>query len=235
MRSIVHRAADRGVGEYGWLHARYSFSFASWYDPARRGFGALRVINDDVVDPGAGFPRHGHRDMEIITIVTSGAVAHEDSMGNRYVVPAGDVQVMSAGTGVIHAEMNASRTDILRLFQVWIGPRTKGVVPSYAQQSFGLGEAPGLRLLAAGDGSPGALPINQDAWVSWLILAAGETYTYRLHGGQFGLYVLAVEGEVAVASEVLGGRDAMGITGAEHVALVAKKPSIIALFEVPVA
>ncbi|MBM3272396.1 pirin family protein [Candidatus Kaiserbacteria bacterium] len=235
MKKILHRADERGVGEYGWLHARYSFSFASWYDPARLGFGALRVINDDIIDGGGGFAPHSHRDMEIVTIVTAGAVAHEDSLGNRYTVPAGDVQVMSAGTGVVHAEMNASRTEQLKPFQVWIEPRAKGLASGYAQQHCSLKATPGLQLLAAGDGSPGALPIGQDAWVSWLVLSTGEVCDYRLHGSRFGLYALVVEGEVAAASEVLRERDAIGIAEMEKVALIAQKASIVALFEVPLS
>lgn len=234
MKKMLHRAQERGVGEYGWLHARYSFSFASWYDPSRMGFGALRVINDDSVEPGAGFPQHGHRDMEIITIVTEGAVAHEDSMGNKYVVPAGDVQVMSAGAGVVHAEMNASDTEPLALFQVWIEPHSRGLAASYAQKAFGLSDATeGLELLVSPAGRAGTLAINQDAWISYGVWGAGARYEYRLRSSTHGLYVLVVEGEVAVAGEVLRRRDAVGIEEAESVVLVAQKPSKTLLFEVP--
>ncbi|MEK7079815.1 MAG: pirin family protein, partial [Patescibacteria group bacterium] len=124
MEKVVHRSKDRGVGEHGWLSTRYSFSFANWYDPARMGFGALRVINDDTIAPAQGFGTHAHEDMEIITLVMSGTLTHEDSLGNRGSIPAGDVQTMSAGTGVQHSERNDSATEPLTLFQMWILPHT---------------------------------------------------------------------------------------------------------------
>src|SRR5690606_12496739 len=137
-------------GEHGWLSTRYSFSFANWYDPSRMGFGALRVINDDRIAPANGFGAHGHRDMEIVTIVTKGTVRNEDSMGSRGTVPAGDVQAMSAGTGVVHAERNDSPDEELTLFQIWIETARPGAVPRYAQKPFGLGShEPGLTLLVA--------------------------------------------------------------------------------------
>src|SRR3989344_846255 len=143
MKIEVYKAEERGEGKHGWLTTRYSFSFADWYEPSRMGFGTLRVINDDIIAPQSGFGEHGHRDMEIITIVTEGAVTHTDSMGNEKVVEAGEVQVMSAGTGVVHAERNASPTTPLKLFQIWIEPKERDIAPRYAQKRFDF-SSPGL-------------------------------------------------------------------------------------------
>lgn len=234
MQKIIHRADERGVGEYDWLKTRYSFSFAQWYDPARMGFGALRVINDDWIAPAHGFGAHPHRDMEIITIVTAGTVTHEDSMGNAGTVPAGDVQAMSAGTGVVHAERNDSPDEPLTLFQIWIATGTPGAAPRYAQKPFGLMDmTPGLRLLVGPDGTPDALPIYQDAYVSMARIAADTPCTYTLHDEMHGIYVFVVDGSVQVADETLGARDALGISEVASVVLSATAPATALIIEVP--
>ena len=136
MNTVLHRANERGKSELDWLSSRFSFSFAEWYNPERMGFGSLRVINDDTIAPSSGFNMHAHRDMEIITIVMEGAVTHKDSEGNKGVVMAGDVQVMSAGTGIVHSEYNDSADETLKLFQIWITPNRQGVPFQYAQKHF---------------------------------------------------------------------------------------------------
>lgn len=235
MKIVLHRAEDRGRGEHGWLSTRYSFSFADWYDPARMGFGALRVLNDDRIAPASGFGAHPHRDMEIVTIVTKGAVTHEDSMGNRGTVPAGDVQAMSAGTGVVHAERNDSPDEPLELFQLWIQTAQPGAAPRYAQKPFGLGSTePGFTLLAGPDGTPDALPLYQDAYVSYGVLAPGQGLTYPRRGAAHGVYVFVIEGTVRVAGETLDTRDAIGITDASELALASDALARVLIMEVPV-
>lgn len=237
MIRIVHKAEDRGVSEHGWLSSRFSFSFAEWYEPSRMGFGALRVINDDTIAPHSGFPPHPHRDMEIITIVTHGAVTHKDSMGNEGVISAGEVQVMSAGTGVMHAEINGDDEE-LRLFQIWIEPKLSSIVPRYDQQNFSLQKHPdGRTLLVSPEGEEegASLTINQDAYLSWLELPEEETHIYELHRPGFGLYALVVEGEVVIDGEPLSSRDAIGLAGMkEPTQIVAKTSTTVLLIEVPI-
>jgi redox-sensitive bicupin YhaK (pirin superfamily) len=234
MQKIIHREKDRGCGEHGWLHTRYSFSFADWYEPSRMGFGKLRVINDDTIEPNNGFGAHSHANMEIITIVTEGEVSHEDSMGNKYTVPAGDVQVMSAGAGVTHSEYNNSPDKRLALFQIWIEPKERNLKPSYAQKSFGLGSTQNtLELLAAPNGVSGTLPLNQDAYVSSAHFDAEKTFEYVLHSPKNGAYIFVVEGVISVADEELDACDAIGISGEPKISIFCKEASKILIFEVP--
>jgi hypothetical protein len=177
LKTELHKADKRGKGDYGWLTTRYSFSFADWYDPSKMGFGKLRVLNDDVIAAGAGFGKHGHRDMEIITVVTKGAVHHEDSMGNSGVVKAGEVQVMSAGSGVMHSEQNNSETESLELFQLWVESSARGITPYYNQQSFDFLSVTNGFMELVGDSS---LTINQDATISYDAIDSGVSRTYNL-------------------------------------------------------
>jgi redox-sensitive bicupin YhaK (pirin superfamily) len=234
MQKIIHRAQDRGRGEYGWLHTRYSFSFAEWYEPSRMGFGKLRVLNDDIVEANNGFGNHPHDNMEIITIVTEGEVSHKDSMGNTYTVPAGDVQVMSAGTGVVHSEYNNSPDKRLALFQIWIEPKERNIKPRYAQKSFGLGSTRNtLELLAGPTETAGALFINQDAYVLSGHFDAGKTFEYELHSSKNGAYIFVADGLVSVAGEDLGTRDAIGISEELRLSVSCKEASRVFIFEVP--
>jgi hypothetical protein len=234
MQKIIHKAKDRGWGEHDWLHTRYSFSFADWYEPKRMGFGKLRVLNDDIIEPNSGFGAHSHANMEIITIVTEGEVSHEDSMGNKYTVPAGDVQVMSAGTGVTHSEYNNSPDKRLALFQIWIEPKERNIKPSYAQKSFDLGGVRNtLELLAAPNETAGALPIHQDAYVLSGNFDAGKTFEYELHSSKNGVYVFIIEGVANIAGEDLALRDAVGILEEPRISIECKEPSKILIFEVP--
>lgn len=233
MQKVLHRSGERGKGDYGWLTTRYSFSFADWYNPARMGFGVLRVINDDRVAPGKGFDMHGHRDMEIITIVTAGSVTHTDSMGNTGVVPAGDVQVMSAGTGVVHAEQNTSKTEDLALFQIWIEPHEMGVQPRYAQQSFEKEKTRGMTLLVAPEESEGGLRIHQDAYIYRAVLGKNSPTHYTLKSPTHGVYAFVVEGDVTVAGEMLGPRDAIGVWESESITLESSNFVELLLIEVP--
>lgn len=227
----IHRAEDRGRGDHGWLTTRYSFSFADWFEPSRMGFGALRVINDDTIAAGAGFPPHAHKDMEIITIVMEGAVAHRDSAGGEGVTKAGDVQVMSAGTGVVHSEYNASKTDALALFQIWIQTKKPGAEPRYAQKAipYGLMVAP----IGSREEAAGALGIHQDAYITRGRSEEGKPFRYTLHDGSHGVYVFLISGTAQVADASLSARDAAAITGEGEIEV--KGSADFLLIEVPLS
>ena len=198
------------------------------------GFGALRVINDDVIAPQSGFGMHPHRNMEIITIVEKGAVSHKDSMGNTQTVPAGDIQVMSAGTGIVHSEYNHSSNEELKLFQIWIYPQVQNVVPRYAQKSLEIPEEDGLKLLVSSDGRENSLFIHQNAFLYRGFLSDGKTEMYALKNPvQNGIYIFVVEGKISVEGNVLESRDALGITETGTVHIFAQKNSQYLLFEVP--
>jgi redox-sensitive bicupin YhaK (pirin superfamily) len=230
MQTIFHPEDSRGVAEHGWLSSRFSFSFAHWYEPTRMGFGALRVLNDDSIAPSSGFGMHPHANMEIITIVTKGSVTHEDSIGNRGVVRAGEVQVMTAGTGVVHAEKNESREESLELFQLWITPRAVGLLPRYDQKAF----ADSATLLVSPDGREGSLEIMQDAFIERVSLSAGEEISHRVRTSGNGLYIFVVSGGVRVGEAALAARDALGVQDIDHVLLSAEQSSVVLIIEVPV-
>ncbi|HAT68703.1 MAG: hypothetical protein A2481_00150 [Candidatus Yonathbacteria bacterium RIFOXYC2_FULL_47_9] len=232
MKSVLHRANERGEAEHGWLHTRFSFSFADWYDPERMGFGALRVLNDDVIEPHQGFGMHPHANMEIITIVKKGAVSHEDSMGNKYAVPAGDIQVMSAGSGVTHAEFNKG-DEQLALFQIWITPRVIWLPPHYSQQSLGSIQKNEIELLVSGDPNDDALFINQDAYVFRALCDGGKTLTYALRQPGNGVYIFVVKGSIRVDGTDLGARDALGVWDTDKVEIITQSPAELLVFEVP--
>ncbi|MDB5265811.1 MAG: pirin [Parcubacteria group bacterium] len=237
MKTIRFDADTRGGGDYGWLNTRYSFSFANWIDKNRMGFGALRVLNDDTIAPGKGFDPHSHADMEIITLVMKGAVAHEDSGGGKGVVVAGEVQVMSAGTGVTHAEFNASETDPLELFQIWIMPKTLGGEPRYATRSFeALGSIPGITLLVTPESETEGddLFIRQDAYLSFITLDASGEQIYELKQEGNAVYVFVIEGTLTTAGETLNARDALGVVETNEIAFAASGHATALIIEVPV-
>lgn len=234
MKRVVHRAGSRGAADYGWLQTRYSFSFADWHAPDRMGFGALRVWNDDVIAPGKGFGMHRHENMEIVTVVLRGAVAHRDSQGGEGVTRAGEVQAMSAGAGVAHSEWNASDVEPLELFQIWIEPRTRGGEPRYAQRSFAETAASfGATLLVGPEGEDG-LAIGQDARLWRVVVDAGHPVTISLRDG-YGAYVFVVSGAIAAAGEGLAARDAVGVSETREVSIQALASAVALVAEVPMA
>lgn len=234
MEKILHRADKRGQGDHGWLATRYSFSFADWYEPARMGFGALRVLNDDTIAPSSGFPMHSHRDMEILTIVTGGTLTHKDSLGNTGVVRTGDVQAMSAGTGIVHSEYNASPNEPLTLFQIWIQTEKERGTPRYDQRSFDAIRAKdGIVPLAGPVGEAYPLEIHQNAFLSRVIVDPDHPCAYRMHREGNGVYIFIVEGAAEVAGEPLHARDALGISEADTVNIIAEAHADILLIEVP--
>ena len=236
MQTIFHPAGSRGYAAHGWLTTYYSFSFADYYDPQKMGFGALRVINDDIVEAGQGFGRHPHRDMEIITIPLSGALAHEDSMGNRAVIETGEVQVMSAGTGVEHSEFNASQTEAVMGLQIWILPNRRSVKPRYEQRSFDPSSYKNNFYLVVGPEASkkdGALFIHQDAFLSLALFDADTDIEYALRKKGNGVYFFVIEGEAVIGDKALNKRDALGIWDAEKVVVQAKNGGFILAIEIP--
>ena len=217
----VRPFSSLGGADHGWLKARHHFSFANYYDPARMGWGRLRVWNDDEIAARSGFPPHPHADMEIITYVRTGAITHEDSMGNRGRTAAGDVQVMSAGTGVRHSEFNLE-DETTTLFQIWIETDRPGAQPSWGQREFPKSDRSGrFTVMASGDAADGALPINADAKVLGATLKAGESLSYDLGPGRRAYLVPAV-GEVEVNGETLNARDAAAIVDEATVTITAR-------------
>ena len=208
----IRRSSDRGHARHGWLDSMHTFSFADFYDPKAMGFRNLRVINEDRVEPGMGFGKHPHRDMEIITYVLEGALSHKDSMGNGSVMRPGDVQRMSAGTGVTHSEENGSKTEPVHFMQIWIMPGERGIAPSYEQKTFSEAEKRGkLRLVAAPDGRDGAVTVHADAAIYAGLFAPGDTVTHALAAGRHA-WVHVVRGNVTINGEALATGDAMAVS-----------------------
>lgn len=209
MKLTVRRSDERGHADHGWLQSWHTFSFADYYDPAHMGFRSLRVINQDIVAPGTGFPMHGHRDMEIFSYILEGAIEHRDSMGNHAQVRPGQIQVMSAGSGVRHSEANPSATERMQLLQVWIQPDKAGLKPRYAEWTPQPGQADAPKvLIISRDGREGSAHISQDASVYRLKIPAGQSVSHELAAGR-GLWLQVVSGEVTVGAERLGPGDAV--------------------------
>jgi hypothetical protein len=234
MEKIIHKADTRGHANHGWLDAHHSFSFANFYDPARMHFGVLRVLNDDRIAPGMGFGMHPHDNMEIITIVLEGALKHKDNMGNEGVIRPNDVQVMSAGTGVVHSEFNPSKDETGSLLQIWLFPRERGVQPRYDQKTFDPAvRKNGLQVVVAPEGKEGALWINQDAWFSMGQLDEGQSLTYhsRLTGN--GSYIFVISGSLEIGGQTVGTRDGLGLRDFDQVNIKADANAEFLIMDVP--
>ncbi|MBE0498840.1 MAG: pirin family protein [Campylobacterales bacterium] len=230
----IHRAAERGIAEHGWLHSRFSFSFAEYYNPQRMGFGALRVINDDTIEAGKGFGMHPHQNMEIISIVTKGALEHRDSQGNHGLITAGQIQYMSAGSGVHHSE-HASKDDSTALLQIWIRPNQKGGTPFYAQRDFiSHDKNDKWLLLVSADGRENSISIRQDAAIYSAEVKSGKTISIPPVAPDHGRLLFVIEGRVQINSHTLDSRDELQITDKEEHPLLALEASKILLFDVPI-
>jgi redox-sensitive bicupin YhaK (pirin superfamily) len=230
----VRPAEERGLANLGWLNSRHSFSFGHYYDPKQMGFGPLRVINEDRVSPGGGFDTHGHRDMEIISYVLNGALAHKDSIGTGSVIRPGDVQRMSAGTGVRHSEFNASETAPVHFLQIWLLPAQEGLKPSYEQKNFAASEKAGkLRLILSPDGRDGSLTIHQDAAIYAAVLSDGEAVTHVLKPGRKA-WVQVVRGSLDLDGQWLRTGDGAAVEDVPALTIAAHAEGAeILLFDLP--
>lgn len=236
MKTTIHKSDTRGFADHGWLKSHHTFSFAGYQNPERMNFGKLRVLNDDVVQPKMGFGTHPHQNMEIISIPLKGALSHKDSMGNKRAIEVGEVQVMSAGTGLTHSEFNDSQTDEVNFLQLWIIPEEMGVAPNYEQRKF---DASGRKnklqtVVAPKDKLEGdALPISQQAYIYRTDLDAGNSVTLRPKNADNGFYVFVTDGSVEVSGHNLEKRDAIGVWDVDNFEISANGDSKIIVIEVP--
>jgi redox-sensitive bicupin YhaK (pirin superfamily) len=227
----IRRAEDRGAAKSGWLDSRHTFSFGHYYDPRHMGFGPLRVINEDRVRPGAGFDAHGHRDMEIISYVLEGALEHKDSLGTGSVIRPGDVQIMSAGTGIRHSEFNPSKRDPVHFLQIWLLPKREGLAPRYDQRTFSDADKRGrLKLVASRDGRDGSVTIRQDADLYATILKDGEEASHRLAAGRRA-WIQVARGSVVANGETLAAGDGAAVGDAATITLKAERDAEVLLFD----
>ncbi|RZJ67784.1 MAG: pirin family protein [Flavobacterium sp.] len=229
-------ADKRGKADHGWLQANFSFSFANYFNPKNIQFGMLRVLNDDTIAAGAGFGTHPHDNMEIITIPLEGGLKHRDSMGNEGVIGFGEVQVMSAGTGILHSEMNASATQRAKTLQLWVFPEKQNVEPRYDQKSFDLENSRNsfVNVVSPSDKNDGnALWVYQQTWFNLGIFDSGKTISYESHAKNQGAYVFVLEGSIEIADESLGMRDAIGITAFGEFNIKVKDAAKLLIVEVP--
>ncbi len=227
----VRKSKERGYADHGWLKSYHSFSFAGYYDPLHMGWGNLRVINEDWIDAGKGFGTHGHRDMEIVTYVLNGSLAHKDSMGNVKAIPPGDVQRMSAGTGVQHSEFNHAPNETTHLLQIWIEPNVTGIQPSYEQKTFTATEKTGnLRLVAAPDGADGSVTIHADARLYAALLDGEQSVDLVLNATRKS-YVHLVRGQLSVNGVALGTGDAALLEGESLIHLAEGKGAEVLVFD----
>lgn len=231
---VLYRANERGYAQYSWLTTFHSFSFGRYVDREKVNFGALRVLNEDFIAPDQGFGEHPHDNMEIITLPLVGALAHQDSMGHRSVITQGDIQVMSAGTGLFHSEFNPSATEPVHLLQIWIIPNQRDVQARYQQASFDPQVNNLFQLLVSPQGGGGKVWIHQEAWLSVGQFDNGQSIDYKLHNEQSGAYVFIISGEVVIESICLTEKDALGITDKSLVTIDVKAENTkVLLIEIP--
>ncbi|OBX24887.1 hypothetical protein LX77_00124 [Gelidibacter algens] len=237
MKTILHKAADRGHANHGWLQANHSFSFANYFDKDKMQFGALRVMNDDSIAPKMGFGTHPHDNMEIITIPLSGVLKHRDNMGQDWQpVKTGEVQVMSAGTGVQHSEVNGSEESPLNLFQIWIIPNERNVAPRYGQKAFSPEERKNkLQTLvtSVANHHEGSLKIHQDAVLSRIDLDKGISFDYQLRSPNHGVYIMTIQGALQIEDYFLQTRDALGVSETDKFTIKASEDAEVLFIEVP--
>jgi redox-sensitive bicupin YhaK (pirin superfamily) len=227
----IRRSDERGHAHHGWLESYHTFSFADYHDPRHMGFRSLRVINEDRVQPGQGFPTHSHRDMEIVSYVIAGELEHMDSMGNGSVMRSGDIQRMSAGTGVTHSEYNRSVDRVVHFLQIWVPPARNGLEPSYEQRHFSEASRRGrLRIVASGDARDSSVTVHQDIDIYASILSPGERVRHEIRAGR-GVWVQVVRGEISVDGESISGGDGIAVSDEAAIELAAQTPSETVLFD----
>ncbi len=234
MKPVYHSANSRGQADHGWLKSFHSFSFANYYEPQRMHFGALRVLNDDFVEAGRGFGLHPHDNMEIVSIPLSGALQHSDSTGRKEVIKTGDVQIMSAGTGIMHSEMNASTTEPVRFLQIWVFPEQQDLKPRYEQKTFKLEDRLNQwQLVVSPEENKSSVWINQQAWFSLTKLSSGTLLDYTAHKPNNCFYLFLLEGQVRLETQILNRRDALGLKEINHFKVEALQESEVLLMELP--
>ncbi|MAN26384.1 MULTISPECIES: pirin family protein [Mesonia] len=236
MKQVFHPASSRGSANFGWLKANYSFSFANYFNPNRLQFGALRVLNDDIIAGGMGFGTHPHQNMEIITIPLEGALQHKDSMGNEGVIHEGEVQVMSAGTGVEHSEFNASKTERANTLQIWVFTEKENVEPRYDQKKFTPEDRKNKFLTVVSpkdDNNGNALWVHQQTYFNLGNFESGEKITYNLHKEGHGAYIFLISGELKIGEQMLGEKDAMGVWETNGIDIEVTQEAKVLLIEVP--
>lgn len=236
MKTILHKADTRGHADHGWLKSYHTFSFANYYNPERMHFGVLRVLNDDSVAPGMGFGKHPHDNMEIISIPLYGDLEHQDSMGNKTVIREGDVQSMTAGTGVFHSEYNKNKDKEVKFLQIWILPKKRNVTPTYDQISMALQDRHNkLQQIVSPDAGDSGVTINQDAWFHMTSLDAGKSLEYHLKGTHTGVYAFVLKGAATINGVALETRDGLGISEVTDLEIKAETNMELLLMEVPMS
>ncbi len=233
MQKIIDRADSRGYADHGWLQTYHTFSFADYYNPQRMRFGALRVLNDDTVAGGEGFGMHPHDNMEIVSIPLAGVLRHSDSMGHTSLLHAGEIQVMTAGTGIVHSEYNASMQEPVRFLQIWVFPEEKNLTPRYSQVRLNEAESDRPRLIVAPEGSEHVGWIHRKAWFHTLRLSGESEVPFRLQRPSDGLYLFVIDGEIEADGERLNRRDGMGLIQPGELALRGRQGAEVLLMEVP--
>jgi quercetin 2,3-dioxygenase len=237
MRSIYHPAEARGSFKLDWLHSKHSFSFGHYYDPAKVNFGKLRVLNDDIVKPGMGFTAHPHENMEIVSIPIRGSLSHKDSKGNEEIITAGEVQRMTAGTGIIHSEFNPSNEEDVNFLQIWILPEKENIHPAYEQKKYSSADRQGKwQLVISPKGTNQSVSINQQCYISWTELSAEQSVCYSLHNRNHGVYFFNIFGRFEIQSQQVVERDGFGLQGQPSVDLVSHVAGTeILAIEIPIS
>ena len=234
MKPIYHQNQSRGLADHGWLKSRHTFSFANYYDPERMNFGILRVLNDDIVTPSMGFGTHPHENMEIISIPLSGSLRHQDSMGNKHIISTGEVQIMSAGSGITHSEYNNSSSEDVNFLQIWVLPKERDITPRYDQKVFDEGNRKNrFQLLVAPENSEETVLINQDAWFSLADIEAEKQVAYEKNDKKNGVYFFVIEGNVKIEGHDIKRRDGLGLIDGETYPISAQTKTQLLAIEVP--
>lgn len=234
MKTVFYPAQERGFNTFGWLKSYHSFSFGRFYDPNKMNFGLLRVLNDDHVEAGMGFGTHPHDNMEIVSIPLSGALKHNDSTGREAIIKSGDVQIMSAGTGIQHSEYNASKTEAVKFLQIWVFPKEENITPRYEQKAFSEdAKLNNFLTVVSPEKNAESIWINQDAWFNLANIDEGKTLNYTLHEDKNGIYVFLLEGSLNLAGKTLNERDAMGVYDIKDIDVQALTAAKLLLIEVP--
>lgn len=234
MKTTLHKADTRGKADHGWLNSHHTFSFASYHNPERVKFGLLRVLNDDIVQPGEGFGTHPHDNMEIISIPLKGALAHKDSTGNEHVINTGDVQIMSAGSGLYHSEYNASKKDAVNFLQIWVFPKERDIEPRYDQKTYNAEDRKNkFQVVVSPEKNSGSLWINQDSYFSLADLEKGSSVNYDVKNPGNGVYLFLIEGSINAGGIQMDKRDGLGIEDTDSLEITAMENSQLLVIEVP--